>query len=274
MPVSVRKEHKIYYNINCLIIVSQRGKLDIDLIIFFKYLVGLKEEKSVKSLGFKMQKHPSTIRRMIKKVEEYMDQDILIYENYEVKITLFGELLLTQYEVLGHNINLEHLINTEKNLKKNISNRKNIAITSDFLLPYVHRYIRIEKLMLKNLYILKKNQCYEQCDMVFHHFQPSCNPNIGELTSTRLPLYLMRNSQYKVENSLVIHGEIKKLVDKLIDLTIFHNITIVDNVFSLTKILNESGCYSICYEEFLDTYNTSLFIKKPLYLSLNVFFNN
>jgi hypothetical protein len=251
--------------------VSQRGKLDIDLIIFFKYLKGLKEEKSVKSLGFKMDKHPSTIRRMIGKVEEYLEQDILIYENYEVKPTVLGELLLEQYDLLGDNINLEHLVNIEKKSKKGIKNIKNIVITSDILLPYVHGYIRREKLSYKSIYTGKKNQSYHEDDIIFHHFPFSFLPQDKVCTSNVLPLYLMRNSQYPQDNSLIIHWEIKRLIDKLIDLSVFNNIIVVDNIFSLIQGLNESGAYCIFYEDILANNQKSLFIKKPLLLYLTVY---
>lgn len=236
---------------------------EIDLILFFKYLEGLKEEKSVKALGFKLEKHPSTIRRMIKKIEDLFNISLIIYENYQVLISEWGYKFLDKYYELQDNITLNDLYKLTQTNKKSFS----IQVTHEFLIPYVLNFLEKNSILF-NSFIVNDNINYENQNennlyLNFTHypinnwnsysinlffFQPKEGPNVGVIIDEYIYIYLK----------------------KIMDFSIFDNLLVINNLFLFKYYINK-GYSFIGYKNFItngDDYKT-----KSLNFSLKIFTN-
>ena len=235
---------------------------DVDLILFFKYLDGLNGEKSVKALSFKLEKHPSTIRRMIKKVEDFFNVGLVIYENYQCIITNQGKKFLDKYYELGEDISLKDLWSSIDN---NITNPVSLIINKEFFIPYILNFIEKNPLDWKDI-------------LIDGHWDKGVGDNTHWILFSdqiegdnyyHLHLYIFKHKTNPREEVL-IHENIYHNLKKILDLSIFNKIIVVNNL-SIMHFYIEKNYSFIGYQGF--TANQDQWTIKSLNFSINLWSN-
>lgn len=232
------------------------NEIDIDLLLFFKYLKGLQEEKSVKALSFKLEKHPSTIRRMIKKVEDFFNISLVIYENYQCILTDYGNKFLKQYEQYGDDINLDNLWPLIE--KKPI--QININVTKEIFIPYVLFFIQKNNIKFKNLKV--SDEIYENNCLIF-------SENIMSNNYHLLNLSFFKHKINPIDE-VIIHQDIYIYLKKIMDFSIFNEVIVVNNLYTMKNYINNNYSF-IGYHNLLDN-NDDWFVK-PINFNLKIYNN-
>jgi hypothetical protein len=230
--------------------------IDIDLILFFKYLKGLQEEKSVKALSFKLEKHPSTIRRMIKKVEDFFSISLVIYENYQCILTDYGHKFLDKYEEIQENIMIEDLASLIEKKRIEI----NINVNKEFFLPYVLFFIKKNNIKFKNLTVtneIKENNCLVFAD------------NISRNNFYTINLFFFKHKINPVDE-VIIHQDIYLYLKKILDFSIFNEIIIVNNLYVMKTYIDNNYSF-IGYNNFVESLDD--WIIKPINFTLKIYSN-
>jgi hypothetical protein len=247
------------------------AEIDIDLILFFKYLDGLKREKSVKSLSFKLEKHPTTIRRMIKKVEDFFHINLVIYENYQCIITDQGYKFLDKYYELNNDITIQDLFPIVHKPHKNMS----VIINKEFYIPYILHFIDKNNIQCQDITI--KNDFTGlnfPSDMTIKNNVSSTglifSDEMGGDYCHYINLFFFKHKELPMEE-IVIHENIYNNLKKILDFSLFQKILVVNNLSIMNHFIMKKNYSFIGYNNFIG--HQEAWNIKPLNLSLNLWSN-
>ena len=226
------------------------------MILFFKYLDGLKKEKSVKSLSFKLEKHPTTIRRMIKKVEDFFNIHLVIYENYQCVITEQGYKFLEKYYQLNNEITIQDLLQ----LVDKPGYETSIIINKEFYIPYILNFIDKHKIQCNGI-LIHKDYCNNSLNF---------SDEIGGDNHYCLNLFFFKHKEFPTDEILV-HENIYHNLKKILDFSIFQKIIVVNNLSIMNHFIINKNYSFIGYNNFIA--NEDNWYNKPLNFTLNLWSN-